>query len=261
MALTNNLFDIQVHDNLVPLDLQKQVWNYLEQQKWHIFWYPRPALPGKLSHFRPKEGIKEWVLCYPTWPNASFHRCCLGRDEEHLKSTHPLISKLWDAINQGLNNEYEITGYPEDMFDDEYSKQHGEDGWGWRVYVNGTLGQVNTGTWGPHRDTPDLEDETSVTILYCLNLEWYPRWSGEFVFFPEDPEGLTGDHQQFNKGEHMQHRGYNIGWPDQGRIVSPVPGRTIVFDGRCLHNTNPPSTSASYKPQWRIAFRARRKTS
>jgi hypothetical protein len=84
-------------------------------------------------------------------------------------------------------------------------------------------------------------------------------FSGEINFFPEDPEGSTGDHQQFNKGDHMQQRGYNVGWLDQGRIVSPLPGRVVVYDGRCLHNANSPTSTPKDPPLWRIAFRARRK--
>jgi hypothetical protein len=256
--MKNELFNIEVHDNIIPTSFQNDVWQYLHQQTWHVQWYPI-ALPGKLSRFKPRDGVKSWAQHWPTHPTTSFHRCCLGRDESHLAEQHPLILKLWQEINQGLDNQYELTGYPEDMFDEEYSKQHGEDGWGWRIYVNGMLGGINSGTWGPHRDNPSLDDESSVTILYFVTPEWYPRWSGEINFFPEDPTGSTGDHQQFNKGEHMQQREYNVGWLDQGQVVSPVPGRVVVYDGRCLHNANSPSTTHKDPPLWRIAFRARRK--
>jgi hypothetical protein len=255
-----DLYNIDVYDGLVNKTLQKEVYNYLQQQTWHVYWYPRPALPGSVSRFKPKNGVKDWVRHWPNlWPSASFHRCCLGRDEEHLKEDHPLILKLWDAINSKLDNQYELTGYPEDMFDEQYSKENGEDGWGWRIYVNGMLGMINVGTWGPHRDTPDLNDETSVTILYFVSPEWYPRWGGEINFFPEDPTGSTGDRQQFNKGAHQQQREYNVGWLDGGRVVSPVPGRVVVYDGRCLHNANPPSSLTTDPPLWRVAFRARKK--
>ena len=240
--------------------MQNEVWNYLHKQTWHVYWNPRPAVPGRLSRFKPESGIKDWLVHWPSWPSATFHRCCLARDEEHLKEKHPLILDLWNKINQGLNYQYELSGYPEDMFDEEYSKIHGIDGWGWRVYVNGMLGQLNRGTWGPHRDTWDLNDQTSVTILYFVTPTWYPRWGGEINFYPEDPLGETGDHQQFNAGEHQQRRNFNIGWLDKGKVVSPVPGRVIVYDGRCLHNADSPSTLPTDPPLWRVAFRARRKT-
>lgn len=256
--LDNLLYPVNVYDNLVSKDLSNQIWNYLERQTWHIHWF-QADIPTRLNRFRPIDGYGGPFSAWPVVQNSSFHRCCLAVDEYDLMIKHKLVWDLWNEINAGLNNEYEITGYPEDMFDEEYSKEHGLDGWGWRVYVNGLYGRYTIGRWGPHRDTPDLDDETSVTILYIVNQEWYPRWAGEFIFYPEDPEGLTGDHQQFNNGEHQQQRGYNIGWPDQGKMVSPVPNRVIVYDGRCLHNANPPSTSPLEKPLWRIAFRARKK--
>lgn len=256
--MKNNLFNIEVYDGLVTSHLQTEVWNYLHQQTWHVHWYPL-SLPGRLDRFKPVDGIKNWVRHWPVWPAATFQRCCLGRDEAHLAEKHQLILNLWKTINQGLGNQYELTGYPEDMFDDAYSKQHGEDGWGWRIYVNGMLGKVNRGTWGPHRDTPDLNDETSVTILFFVTPTWYPSWGGEINFFPEDVSGETGDHQQFNIGEHQQSRNFNVGWLDKGHIVSPVPGRVVVYDGRCIHNANSPSTKPTDPPLWRVVFRARKK--
>jgi hypothetical protein len=260
--LKNNLYSIDTYDGLVTKQTQQLIWEYLEKQTWHVQWDRVPEIPKKLIRYKPSEG-KKWLVTEPTFPSCtSFHRTCFSSDEPGLKKQHPLIWGLWKTINKGLNNEYELTGYPEDMFDEEYPVPPTEDQSlepGWRCYVNGTYGSTVRGAWGPHRDTPDLDDETSVTILYCVNLEWYPRWGGELVFFPEDPEGTTGDHQQFNNGEHQQSRGYNVGWPDQGRIVSPVPGRVIVYDGRQLHNTKPPTTTLANQPYWKVAFRARRK--
>lgn len=255
----NNLYAIDSYDGFVSEEMQIAVEKYLEKQTWHLHWFPIPAMPGKLNRFRPADGPEGALNTWPIVQSAAFARCCLATTEEDLKEKHSLIYELWKEINAGLNNEYEITGYPEDMFDEEYSKEHGEDGWGWRVYTNGLYGRVTNGTWGPHRDTPDLDDDTSVTILYIVNREWYPRWAGEFVYYPEDPEGLTGDHQQFNVGEHQQKRGYNVGWPDQGKIISPVPHRVIVYDGRALHNCRAPSIPLNGKPLWRVVFRARKK--
>jgi hypothetical protein len=258
MSLKNNLYTIEVHDNLLPVSAGTRVWEYLSQQKWHVKWKEIPAIPSRIDRYYPKDG-KPWLTTTPSFPNChSFHRCCLGIEESDLRENHPLIATLWDMINKGLGNEYELTGYPEDMFDEEYSKQRGTEGW--RCYVNGMFGQANTGQWGPHRDTPDLDDDSSATILYVVNPEWYPRWGAELVYFPEDPEGISGDYQQFNVGKHGQQRGFNIGWPDLGQIVSPVPGRVIVQDGRALHTTKTPCTGIDSTPNWKIAFRARRKT-
>ena len=56
---------------------------------------------------------------------------------------------------------------------------------------------------------------------------------------------------------YQQSRGYNVGWLDQGRIVSPGPGRLIVYDGRCLHATSQAGTGLD-NPSVKLAFRARR---
>ena len=261
--LTNNLYEITVHDGLVSRSAQQTIWEYLEKQTWHVQWDPIPEIQKKLIRYKPANGRQQWLVTEPRFPTCtSFHRTCLSSDEPGLKKKHPIIWGLWKTINKGLGDQFELTGYPEDMFDEEYPVPPTEDlslEPGWRCYANGTYSKTVSGSWGPHRDTPDLADETSVTILYCANLEWYPRWGGEIFYFPEDPAGLSGDHQQFNDGEHQQSRGYNIGWPDQGRIVSPVPGRVIVQDGRALHNTKPPTNSAGDPPYWKVAFRARRR--
>lgn len=261
--LTNNLYNIHTYDGLVSVDAQHMIWEHLKNQTWHVHWHKISEIPGSLKRYRPSEG-KEWLNIQPSFPScSSFHRCCLGSDEDSLKETHPIIWGLWKTINAGLGNEYTLTGKPEGMFDDEYIAPATTDPTlepGWRVYTNGTYGQTVHSSWGPHRDNPDLTDETSVTILYCMNPTWYPSWGGEIVYFPEDPDGLSGDHQQFNAGEGKQRRGFNLGWPDQGRIVSPVPNRVIVYDGRCLHNTKPPTINVHSEPYWKLAFRARRKT-
>jgi hypothetical protein len=259
---TNNLYNIHTYDGLVSTDAQQLIWKYLEKQTWHVQWHKIPEIPSALKRYKPNEG-KEWFSIQPSLPSCStFHRCALGSDEASLKETHPVIWGLWKTINAALGNEYTLTGTPEGMSDRECVAPPTQDpniAPGWRVYTNGTFGQTVTGVWGPHRDTPDTDDETSVTILYCMNQEWYPSWGGELVYFPEDPNGQASDSQQWNT-EGKQNRGFNIGWPDQGRIVSPVPGRVIVYDGRCLHNTKPPTVSVHSMPYWKLAFRARRKT-
>ena len=108
-----------------------------------------------------------------------------------------------------------------------------------------------------HRDNPNLDQEDLVTMLYVVNPEWYPSWGAELRFYPEDKNSTTGDHQQFNIGSE-QSRNFNIGWLDQGRIVSPVPGRLIVYDGRCLHATTASGNPDIETPLIKVAFRARR---
>jgi hypothetical protein len=261
--LKNNLYPIKVYDDLVPKEIRLKIWNYLQQQTWHVKWRTMPVIPEQIKRYKPAEG-QTWLTQPVVIPSCgTFHRCCLAVDENHLKEKHPMIMALWNIINKSLNNEYEITGTPEDTADTDYDAtmpaDFNGDRKGWRVYVNGQYGNAAQGRWGSHRDTPNLEDETSVTIIYVATIDWYPRYGAELVYFPEDPDGVTRDHQQF-AGNHQQQRNYNIGWADQGRMISPVPGRVIVQDGRALHSTNQPDNYITGTPMWKVIFRARRKT-
>lgn len=249
--MQNNLFDINSYDGIVLPNTQKMVWEYLRNQEWHMWWNP-VKIESKLTKFVPARN-NTWLNSQVPTQSVAFHRCCFGCNEQDL-NRHPIIKKLWEEINSGLGNQYEINGNPEDMFDTALNNKE------WRVYANGSVSNLMPGTWGPHRDTVDMNDDSTVTILYCANLEWYPRWGGEFIFFPEDPDGLTGDHQQFN-GQWQQNRGFNVGWADQGKMISPVPNRVIVYDGRALHNCKAPAGMQPHEiQQWRVVFRARRKT-
>jgi len=122
-----------------------------------------------------------------------------------------------------------------------------------------------TGSGYVHRDNPGLEDEDSVTILWVANPEWYPSWGGEIIFYPEDPGGITGDHQQFNAPNWTQRpgqlpatRGFKIGWQDEGKMVTFRPNRLVVYDGRTLHSILPTRHRYNSAPNQRIVFRARK---
>jgi hypothetical protein len=56
-----------------------------------------------------------------------------------------------------------------------------------------------------------------------------------------------------------QNRNFNIGWADEGKIVSPKPGRIVIYDGRTLHTTRPSAIWAKASRKV-IAFRIRKKT-
>jgi hypothetical protein len=43
---------------------------------------------------------------------------------------------------------------------------------GWRVYASGQPNEFVKRSHGVHRDTIDLNDDTTRTILYVANLEW-----------------------------------------------------------------------------------------
>jgi hypothetical protein len=125
---------------------------------------------------------------------------------------------------------------------------------GWRVYTNSQYQETIKHSHGVHRDTPDLNDDTTATILYVANIEWYPSWFGEIVYYSDS---VTGDTQQYQIADSgAQNRKFDLGWAE--KIVSPVPGRIIVYDGRTLHTTRPASIWAP-GPRITLAFRARLK--
>ena len=67
---------------------------------------------------------------------------------------------------------------------------------------------------GVHVDSPYFVEDSQTVLLY-LNPEWHPNWGGETIFY---------DH--------------NL---DAKYIVSPKPGRVVIFDGRIPHSGRPPT--------------------
>lgn len=250
-------YNISVHDNIVDLKLQELTRDYVVKQKWRQTWYPEEPI----YHYYTDLNDTSWANDTIRGRHTTMPRACFASDDGTLKRDHLPVYLFWKELNRQLGNKYELAGYPEgvrdptaispDPIDTSLSR-------GWRAYANAIPNESIIGQSYPHRDTPDLNDETSVTMLYFLNTEWYPSWHGEVRFYPEDPDGTTGDHQQFNPPG-MQSRGFNVGWLDQGRIVSPVPGRLLIYDGRCLHGTNPTKTGLN-NPAIRLVFRARLKS-
>jgi hypothetical protein len=261
-----NSVDVNVYDNLLSEELRKEVWEYINNQTWYATYkpvgkYTSTYIPSQ--EFFIQETHKSMSLRFPTmW----MHRTCFSSDEVGLETNHPIIWKLWKTINSFFDNKYVIEGCPEDMpvlDNPEWAAPLTENlelEQGWRVYANGQLDESVKRSHGIHRDTIDIADSTSRTILYVANLEWYPSWFAECVFYPDDPMGYTGDHQQFQRKHSLgQGRGFNIGWGDKGKIVSPVPGRIIDYDGRTLHTTRPTAVWAN-EIRKTIAFRVRLKS-
>jgi hypothetical protein len=260
--------DVNVHDNIIPEDFRKEVWNYINDQKWYATWksnwpYMTEYVPSEKHNFMDMDH-RIMSLRLPTiW----MHRTCFGSDDYTLKRDHPTIWKLWTLINNHLGGNYTIAGPWEDMACHPSDNEN----WkaptpadpnletGWRVYTNGQPDETIKRSHGIHKDNIDPNDSTTRTILYVANLEWYPSWFGEVIFYPDDPTGFTGDHQQFQKPAWAasQSRNFKIGWLDEGKIVSPVPGRIIDYDGRTLHTTRPTAIWASGL-RITIAFRARK---
>jgi hypothetical protein len=260
----NTTYNVKVYDNAIGLEETKKIFDYVQNLNWHQQLFHNPV--NDLTYYRPSDGAGAWTrakIKSVESIGAGMHRSPLASDEGTLKRDHFPIYLLWKNINKVLGFKYEIAGVPEGMFGDNPAPDPMDKNLsaGWRVYVNATHSHRVWNNMGyVHRDNPNLEDDTSVTILYVLNKEWYPSWNGEIIIYPEDPNGITGDHQQHNI-KYQQRRGFNIGWADQGRMISPVPGRLVVFDSRCLHKTLPTQDfdGLAENPSIRVAFRARLK--
>jgi len=249
--------DVKIYDNTIPEDFRKEVWEYINTQVWTATWKPNQPV---VSQYVPNNEMfmqKSHKLLSARSPHMFMHRVGFARDEQELADNHPIITKLWNLINQELDNKYDIAGNPEGIFGLEHPSTPFEaDDRGWRVYANGQLDETIKRSHSVHRDTKDVNDTSTRSILYVANLKWYPTWFAECVYYPEDPEELTGDHQQFHKGWGGQTRDFKVGWAE--KIVSPVPGRIISYEGRTLHTTRP---AAIWAPDIRkvVVFRARLK--
>lgn len=255
--------DVQTYDHVIPEDQRKEIWEYINKQKWYATWKP---IGIRMYEYTPSNVPAGFIPGTNTRsPSMWMHRTCFASDEASLKKDHPIIWNLWEKINNHLGNQYTITGNDEDMS----CVPEDNPNWqpptpldanlkaGWRVYTNGQLNEHVKRSHGIHRDTVDLADTTSRTILYVANLEWYPSWFSECIFYPDDHAGVTNDYQQFQENFSHQSLKFPVGWADEGKIVSPVPGRIIDYDGRILHTTRP---TAIWAKEIRkvIAFRVRK---
>lgn len=250
-------YNIDVYDDIVNTSVQTTARSYLQKQIWHQMWTPKEEF--RVLYYRPEEGIN-WMLPKAMHASSSMHRCTLASDEDSLKKLHLPIYILWQQINKALGNKFKLAGLPEGMWDHETVPPEPTDpelAPGWRIYANARHNIQVCGNSYPHRDSPYLDRDDLVTMLYVVNAEWYPSWGADLRFYPDDPEGVASDHQQFN-GHNQQQRGFNIGWLDKGRIVSPVPNRLVVYDGRCLHATTASSNPDVGTPLIKVAFRAQR---
>lgn len=258
-------YDMTILDNAISEELRNRVWQYLYHSRWYTAWKPMsrvnyasyvPAIDTDFAHFKAMARPN-----FSTWQ----HRATFASDEESLKS-HPVIFELWQAINSALGNQFEITGVPEGMPVDPTDTERETPPQtvdtnlpqGWRVYANGQTDETQKRTHGVHRDNPFVNEDKYWSILFCANPKWFPTWFGDCIYYPDDVEGVTGDRQQYQniKGLSNQGRDFPVGWAN--KIVSPVPGRIIAYDGRTLHTTHP---TAAWCPVHRrvVAFRVSKK--
>ncbi len=259
-------YDVQVLDNRISDELRQRVWEYLENSRWCATWKaPSAAFPKFGDYIPAKDPARIWYSWQHRLNLSTLqHRAAFASDETTLQQ-HPALLELWNCINQQFDNQFEITGHPEGMPADPKDTSwqppqpaNSELKPGWRVYANAQFDESQKRTHGVHRDSPFVDDDSYYTILFCANPEWYPTWFADCVYYDEDPEGLTGDDQTFQNLEGMinQNRKFKIGWPS--KIVSPVPGRIICYDGRTLHTTHPASIWCTV-PRRVVAFRVRKK--
>ena len=256
-----HLPEISVHEDIVDAAMHKELWDYLNNQLWYNAW---SGVEPEMQIYRPNEWDDSWINAVSNRTTLEMPRCLFASDEASLQKKHALVWKLWEHINARLGNKYEIAGNPEGVAWNSYPCPPTQDPslkQGWRVYANATPHDMISIGGHAHRDTPDLNDDTTATMVWIANPEWYPSWGGELMFYPEDPTGATGDHQQFGQGRWHQRRNFNIGWPDEGKIVCMKPNRLIAWDGRALHTVTPTRHRYNTIPNRRIAFRTRLKKS
>lgn len=248
--------EIAIKDDLVDTKLHLALHEYLLNQTWHHWWAP---LPGETQIYKPSDWDDSWINAAVMSRSIRMPRCLFGSDADSVRKKHPLVWELWQQINLALGDQWDITGIPEEMAWDKYPVPVPTDPTleqGWRCYANASMHDLIQLGGHIHRDTINLNDADTATILWVANKEWYPTWGGEIIFYPEDPDGLSGDHQQYGSG---QKRNFRIGWPDDGKIVSFKPNRLICFDGRTLHSIYPTKNRSNVDPVRRIVFRARKK--
>lgn len=253
-----NLPSVEIFDNVIDQELHHKLWDYINQLEWHQYWQ---HIPGELQLFKPCNS-DAWINPASITRTLAMPRAALASDEASLKELHPLVHELWGKLNAFLGNRYEITGTAEGMYIDTPAPPTQDPNLeqGWRVYCNATVHDMISCGGHIHRDTPNWQDDTTATIIWVANKEWYPSWGGEIYFYGEDPEGKTGDHQQFvNAGYGQQKRGFNIGWCDDGKMASFRPNRLFVYDGRTLHAVTPHRRRWNCDAIRRIVFRARLK--
>lgn len=259
-------YEVRVVDDAIPDNIRKLVWDYLLEQKWFVSW---KKIKGDRFHqiyeYEPNKNLE-----YPQRKEEPRHmfmpRTLFASDEESLKKHIP-IYELWKCINKTFNNEFEIAGKPEgsspenspdQKIKEKYTAPPTQDSTleqGWRVYANSQPNEHVKRTHGVHRDQSNENIDNTYTCLYVANLEWYPTWFADNMFYTSG-HSETGDDQRYQTG--CQRRGFQIDWGDDCKVVSPKPGRIICYDSRRLHTTRPASIFAESDRKV-VAFRLRKK--
>lgn len=239
----------EIHDNLIPLVLRREVWFYIHGLEYYAMLKDQPVAEDRnVIYYTPRENKKEYYnKSLDAWNNQFMHRTCFGNNEEEIKK-HPPIEKLWNAINSQFDNKFEIAGDKEDCHSKETGKILYQ-----RSYVNIQPKEEIKRSHGVHRDTANISETKNFTLLYIPNLEWYPTWFGELMFYENDDS--SKDKQQWQKN-YAQSKGFGIG--QVFATIPTVPGRIVVWDGRMLHTTRPVAQWAQ-ELRYSLIFRVRLK--
>ena len=245
-------YSLSVFDNEIAPDLQQRVTDYLLDSKYCVNFYDPPH-----STWNPRTDTWHTARDYPTQP-----RLPLAWDDNSLEHRSPIINELWLAINQCLDNQFQITGVTEGMGYmtgisplpglDRPDGTPGRPNSGWRVYGSGNEREYRARTKSIHRDSPFMDRDDYVNIVYFANAEWHPQYYGETLFHSNDAD--TGDYTgRFDKD---QNRKFPIG--EVENVVPPKPGRFMVFDARYMHQVKPSAKWAM--PIMGVVFRLQKKS-
>jgi hypothetical protein len=223
-------YPVQIFDDTIDVNLHNHVYAYMQQQTWHVRWYDPPH-----SDYVPATN----QYTHPPRQRPSTHRKPMAWNEISLSEQHPIVFELWENLNRVLDNQFIINGDAEWM---SYSEKLPENERGWRVYANGFGREYEIRSKAIHRDSNHIDRDDLFTLVYFMNATWDPQFYGETVFYNEDPEKATGDYTR--KYEKDQSREWPIGWAHT--VVSPRPGRFMLYDSRALHSIRP---CALYAPE------------
>ena len=243
-------YSLTVYDDEIDQELQDAVYDFLINSEYQVNFYDPPH-----SKWYPKSDTWVTERNFPSQP-----RLPLAWDEQSLCERAPVIYNLWIAINNILNNQFMIQGVPEGMrymtgisplsSIDRPDGTPGTPECAWRVYGSGNERELRARTKSIHRDSPFLDREDYYNLIYFANNEWFPSFYGETLFHNDNGiEDFTG------KFDHAQSYNFPIGDPES--VVTPRPGRFMLFDARYMHQVKP---AANYAPNiLGIVFRLQKK--
>lgn len=225
-------YELIVFEDAIELELRQRVWDYLLDSEYCVNHYDQSH-----SHWYPRENRWHIPREYP-----AALRLPLAWDNTSLSHRSPIVYELWNVINDTLlDGKFDVCGAQEGMNYmagisplSSFTKVDGSPGTpnvGWTVYGDGQEHELRSRSKAVHRDSIFMDDDSLYTLVYFANMEWHPQLYGETLFHSND--STTGDYT--GKYELDQPRNFPIG--DVENVVTPRPGRVMMYDGRYLHQT------------------------